>query len=119
MSKPLTGWIEIGLMQEPDKGSEFFYFDKLNRQFFSVLSSDYLLFDSGFERTNVPTEYTESSMAELLDKLKRMAANDATIVAIPRMGQTIVDFEVSVNKFLSNNSIALESATLWVPESLA
>lgn len=119
MSKQLTGWIEIGLMQEPDKGSEFFYFDKLHMQFFSILSSDYLLFDSGFERTNVPSEYTEPATLELLDKLKRIASNDSTIVAIPRLGQTVVDFEASVNKFLSTNSIALESATLWVPESLA
>lgn len=118
MSKQLTGWIEIGLMQEPDKGSEFFYFDKVHHQFFSVLASDYLLFDSSFERTNAPSEYTESSTLELGDKLKRIAAADSTIVAIPRLGESIVDFETAVNKFLSDNSIVLEPTSLWVPEAI-
>jgi hypothetical protein len=118
MSKQLIGWIEIGLMQEPEQGSEYFYFDKSHNHFFSVLSSDYLLFDSTFERvSHIPSEYTEISLIELQDKLKRFSTSDSTIVAIPRLGQTIEDFPTEVNKFLAENSIDIESATLWIPES--
>lgn len=41
----IYNWLTTGLQQPADRLSEIFYYDKRDKEFFSILVTDYFMFD--------------------------------------------------------------------------
>jgi hypothetical protein len=111
----IIDWLRIGLQQPEDWVSEIFYFDKRDNQFFSVLITDYFLFDSELNLAkNTTSGYSEKSLKILRDRIIRIDKNDLSILAIPRVGQkTELEIQEQIKSFLEINSIDLGIVTIW------
>jgi hypothetical protein len=117
--KQINNWLVTGFTQHPTQFSEMFYFDKGESQFFSILSTDYFLFDENLEIPNdVSSSYPSDCVEFLQDKVKRLEAGDPLILAIPRLGNALEEMDIlsRVDTFLNVNAINLEKSSLWLPE---
>lgn len=82
----LLNWLRIALSQSPNLLSESFYYDKENQEFFSILITDYFMFDEKLEiDKSVTTSYSEENLKKIVKKIKRIENNDKSIIAIPRL----------------------------------
>jgi hypothetical protein len=113
--KRIYNWIIAGLRQSPNWFSEIFYFDKRDEQFFSILVTDYFLFDEDFSPADgIQSTYSESTIELLADRMRRMHDEDDTnIIALPRCGEGLDDYQEKADSFLNLNAIDLEKATIW------
>lgn len=113
--KQIYGWIMAGLRQSPKWFSEIFYFDRRDEQFFSILVTDYFLFDEDFSPADdVQSSYSENTIKLLADRLRRMHdEDDNSIIALPRYGEGLDDYQQKADSFLNLNAIDLEKATIW------
>lgn len=114
-NEQIENWLNIGLSQSPDKISETFYFDKRDNHFFTILVSDYFLFDEGFEiNKNTSSNYSDANLKLLIDRLKRIDEDANSIIDLPRFGE-LSDEELlsKIDSFLNLNAINLESTSLW------
>ncbi|WP_109608368.1 hypothetical protein [Mucilaginibacter oryzae] len=103
-----------GLRQSPRRFAEMFYFDKRDNQFFSILITDYFLFEDDFSiASNAQSSYSEDTLILLAEKMSRIAQNDISIIEIPRLGEGLDDYEQKAESFLNLNAISIEKATLW------
>jgi hypothetical protein len=111
----IINWLRIGLQQPESRLSEIFYFDKRDNQFFSVLVTDYFLFDSELNLAeNTTSGYSEKSLKTLRDRIIRIDKNDLSILAIPRLGQkTEIGIQEQIKSLLQINSIDLGTVTIW------
>ena len=67
-------WIMIGIQQELNDQSELFYFDKKEKQFFSILHIDYLLFDQNLNIIeDISLYYTKEELNLLRKRIKKIA----------------------------------------------
>ena len=65
-------WIMIGIQQELDDPSELFYYDKKEKQFFSILHIDYLLFDQKLNIIDdISLYYTKEELNILRKRIKK------------------------------------------------
>jgi hypothetical protein len=114
----LNNWLTIGFKQSAARHSELFYFDKRDNQFFSLLVTDYFLFDNKLnfsEKTS--STYSQKSIASLQDRMKRIEANDSDVLSIPRLGEIDEDeVQNHIERFLASNNIDLETVTIWDAE---
>ncbi|MCC9072168.1 hypothetical protein LNQ49_11305 [Flavobacterium sp. F-65] len=119
-NEQIENWLKIGLSQSPDKISETFYFDKRDNQFFSILITDYFLFDEGFKiNKNTSSNYSDVNLKLLIDRLKRIENDSNSIIVLPRFGEIIEEDLISkMDSFLNLNAINLESVSLWEVEEL-
>jgi hypothetical protein len=119
-NEQIENWLKIGLSQSPNKISETFYFDKRDNQFFSILITDYFLFDEGFKiNKNTSSNYSDVNLKLLIDRLKRIENDSNSIIALPRFGEIIEEDLISkMDSFLNLNAINLESVSLWEVEEL-
>jgi hypothetical protein len=119
-NEQIENWLKIGLSQSPDKISETFYFDKRDNQFFSILITDYFLFDEGFKiNKNTSSNYSDVNLKLLIDRLKRIENDSNSIIVLPRFGEIIEEDLISkMDSFLNLNAINLESTSLWEVEEL-
>lgn len=109
----IYNWIRTGLQQSPTKFSEIFYYDRRDDQFFSILMTDYLLFDKNGELAkDIVTEYAESTLALLIDRIRRINI-DNRVIAVPRLGIIEGDYLAQADAFLSLNSINIAASTIW------
>ncbi|WP_183567101.1 hypothetical protein [Mucilaginibacter sp. SP1R1] len=112
----IYNWLVIGFQQSPVKFSEVFYYDKSDDQFFSILMTDYFLFDNHGDLTKEATaSYSENTLKQLTDRIKRITIND-NIVAIPRFGNDEDDYLQKVETFLNLNAINIAQSTIWEVE---
>ncbi|WP_264565775.1 hypothetical protein [Flavobacterium sp. N3904] len=114
----IENWLEIGFTQPAEKISEIFYFDKRDYEFFSILVSDYFLFDENLEiARDVTSNYPESILILLINRIKRIENKDKSIIALPRFGKLNgeVDKNISeeIDTFLNLNSINIDSTSIW------
>jgi hypothetical protein len=114
----LRNWLTTGLRQSTQSISEFFYFDRRDNQFFSILVTDYFLFDDEWNiGKGVTSTYSKKSLDTLQDRVRRIVNNDLGIVAVPKLGNIDArDIQRQIELFLQSNSIALEEVTIWEPE---
>ncbi len=111
-------WLTTGLQQPPNQLSELFYFDKRDEQFFSVLVTDYFLFDDELNLAkDAYSTYSKKSLDSLQDRIKRIESRDVDIVVIPRLGE-IEEKEIQkqISLFLQTNNIDLDTVTIWETE---
>ena len=115
-------WLTTGLQQPADRLSEIFYYDKRDNEFFSVLVTDYFMFDENLNiAKDTTTTYRKENLETLVDRIKRIENKDFTIVSLPRLGNSgnVDDIEFisrQVDSFLNLNSIDVETAAIWEVE---
>ena len=118
----VRNWLTIGFLQTTDKISEVFYFDKKNNEFFSILITDYFLFDDDLNLAkDTTTTYSEETLKILIDRIKRIENKDKTIIPLPRLenhenGNDIDYISLKIDKFLKSNLIIIDTVTIWETE---
>jgi hypothetical protein len=114
----ILNWLTIGFQQPSDRLSELFYYDKRDDQFFSVLVTDYFLFDNELNLApDAISTYSKKSLESLQDRIKRIENNDLNIVAIPRLGQMEErEIKTQMDLFMQTSNIDLDTVTIWETE---
>jgi hypothetical protein len=109
----IYNWLIAGLQQSPTKFSEVFYYDRRDNQFFSILITDYLLFDKNGElAADIVTNYSQNTLTLLTDRIRRINI-DNRVIGIPRLGDIEGDYLEQADTFLNLNSINIEASTIW------
>lgn len=112
----IYNWLITGLQQSPVKFSEVFYYDKHDKQFFSILLTDYLLFEGNGELAkDASSSYSEATLILLTDRIRRINI-DPQIISIPRLGDNDEDYLQQADSFLNLNSINIDDSTIWEVE---
>ena len=108
-------WLTTVFKQPANQFSELFYFDKRDNQFFSILVTDYFLFDDELNLAkDVTSTYSKKSLESLRDRVKRIESNDSNILPIPRLGELEEqEIQKQLSLFLRANNIDVETATIW------
>jgi hypothetical protein len=118
----IYNWLTTGLKQPSDRFSEIFYYDKRDNEFFSILVTDYFMFDENLNiAKDTTTTYTKENLETLIDRIRRIENKDVTIISLPRLGNSpnTADTEFiyqQTDSFLNLNSINIETATIWEVE---
>ena len=118
----IYNWLTTGLKQPADRLSEIFYFDKRDNEFFSVLVTDYFMFDENLNvAKDTTTSYSKENLESLVDRIRRIENKDASIISLPRLGnsKSATDTETvsqQLESFLNLNSINIETVTIWEVE---
>jgi hypothetical protein len=116
VQEQIYNWLIVGLQQSPTRFSEVFYYDKRDNQFFSILLTDYLLFDKNGDLTkNATSSYSENILKLLADRVKRINI-DNSIIALPRLGNNEDDYFQKAETFLNLNLININESTIWEVE---
>lgn len=116
IQEQIYNWLIAGLQQSPVKFSEVFYYDKRDKQFFSILMTDYFLFEqNGDLAKGVISSYSASTLKLLTDRIRRINI-DTNIIALPRLGNNEDDYLEHANSFLNLNSINIDESTIWEVE---
>jgi hypothetical protein len=109
----IYNWLIAGLQQSPTKFSEVFYYDRRDNQFFSILMTDYFLFDKNGElASDIVANYSQNTLTLLTDRIRRINI-DNTVIGIPRLGDIEGDYLDQADTFLNPNSINIEASTIW------
>jgi len=115
----IYNWLIIGLQQSTEQFSEMFYYDKRDEQFFSILLTDYFMFDENLNiAKDIKTTYIKDTFEILVDRIRRIETKDTSIISLPRLGDSsnTADNALIVQQadfFLNINSISMEVATIW------
>jgi hypothetical protein len=118
----IYNWLTTGLQQPADRFSEIFYYDKRDNEFFSILVTDYFMFDENLNvAKDTTTTYTKKNLEILTDRIRRIENKDVSIISLPRLGNSAnVDntefISQQVESFLNLNYINIEIATIWEVE---
>lgn len=118
----IYNWLTIALQQPADRLSEIFYYDKRDNEFFSILVTDYFMFDENLNvAKDTTTKYTKENLEILIDRIRRVETKDVSIISLPRLGNSEnVDnkefISQQVESFLNLNSINIEATTIWEVE---
>lgn len=118
----IYNWLTNGLQQPADRLSEIFYYDKRDNEFFSILVTDYFMFDENLDvAKDTTTTYTKQNLETLIDRVKRIENKDNTIISLPRLGDSTKAFDTTLilqqaDGFLNLNSINIETVTIWEVE---
>lgn len=112
----IYNWLITGLQQSAIKFTEVFYYDKRDKQFFSILLTDYHLFDGAGElKKDASSCYSEANLILLTDRIRRINI-DPQILSIPRLGDTGENYLQQADSFLNLNSINIDDSTIWEVE---
>lgn len=120
----INNWLTTGLQQPADKLSEIFYYDKRDNEFFSILVTDYFIFDENLNlEKDTTTTYSKDNLETLIDRIRRIENKDITIISLPRHDNSInadnIQFiSKQVESFLNLNSINIDTATIWEIEEI-
>jgi len=111
----IYNWLNTGLQQPVDRIKELFYFDKTENEFFSILVTDYFLFDEDF---NINSNITSTYPLQVIEKLIAIENKDIGIIPVPRLG---IDLESEyllseIDSFLNINAIDIENVKIWIIE---
>jgi hypothetical protein len=118
----IYNWLTSGLQQPADRLSEIFYYDKRDTEFFSILVTDYFMFDENLNvAKDTATTYTKENLEILTDRIRRIENKDVSIISLPRLGNSAnvdnTEFtSQQAESFLNLNSINIETATIWEVE---
>ncbi|NSL87654.1 hypothetical protein ECE50_012475 [Chitinophaga sp. Mgbs1] len=81
----IRSWLETAFTEPPFLLNEEYFFDKRNRQFFSIFITDYFLCDpaSGEGITDMP--YSPEELAVLKERIDRLEEKSADLLYVPRL----------------------------------
>ena len=112
----IYNWLVMGLQQSPVRFSEVFYYDKRDNQFFSILMTDYFLFEkNGDLAKEASSSYSENTLKLLTDRVRRINI-DSSVIALPRLGSDGDDYVQQAEAFLNLNAININESTIWEVE---
>jgi hypothetical protein len=118
VQEQIYNWLIVGLQQSPTRFSEVFYYDRRDNQFFSILMTDYFLFDEKGDLIDDATAvYAADTLKLLLDRVRRINI-DNNIIALPRLGDSEEDYLKEADSFLNLNAINIDDATIWDADNL-
>ena len=116
IQEQIYNWLIVGLQQSPVRFSEVFYYDRRDKQFFSILMIDYFLFEADGELSKDATStYSIDTLKLLKDRIARINI-DADVIALPRLGDTEDNYLQQADSFLNLNAINIDEATIWEVE---
>lgn len=116
IQEQIYNWLIIGLQQSLIRFSEVFYFDRRDKQFFSILMIDYFLFEADGELSkDAASTYSVDTLKLLKDRIARINI-DADVIALPRLGDTEDNYLQQADSFLNLNAINIDEATIWEVE---
>lgn len=94
MEEEIYNWLMTGIQQPVDRIKELFYFDKRDKEFFSVLVTDYFLFDENLNVSDkVTSSYLPRTLEKLVEKVRRIEDKNIDIIALPRLGRSDLNQE--------------------------
>lgn len=93
-------WLELAFSEHIDRLNESFYFDRKNKQFFSVFITDYFLTDSASKQNYPDNPYSVTELATLSERIDRLEHHDLQIVPIPRL--TVDERIQMIEEFFAN-----------------
>ncbi|UOX32955.1 hypothetical protein LXD69_13015 [Flavobacterium sediminilitoris] len=86
----------------------------MNKQFFSILITDYFHFDENFNiPKNIKSSYSNEILKLLKERIMKIENNDSNIIPIPRLGKNILNFDKDISDFLERNTITIEATSIW------
>ncbi|KIX22635.1 hypothetical protein SY27_02065 [Flavobacterium sp. 316] len=110
----VQNWLQIAFSQSNEKFSEMFYYDIKNKQFFSILVTDYFHFDENFNiPKNTKSTYSNEILKLLKERILKIENNAPDIIPIPRLGNKTLNFNEEISDFLDRNTITIESTSIW------
>jgi len=96
--------------------SEFFYYDRRDNEFFSILVIDYFRVDENFNvGKGVEVGYSEKTLNLLTERMKRINREDQSILSIP-LADSKSPLQSQIDSFLNLNAIDTSTATIWETE---
>lgn len=85
-SNPIVHWLIAAFEQPIGFITENFYYDKRNKEFFSVMIFDYFMLDENMEMAgNVTSNYSQKEEISLVGRMKRIENKDPVILSIPKV----------------------------------
>lgn len=114
-SKDNYNWLCLAIQQNKDDKSEFYYYDKRKKEFFSILNLDFFLFDQKLNIIEgISPYYSIEELKLLQNRISKINKKSTSIVLIPRYGILNSSEEISlkIGDFLSENSIDIQSSSL-------
>ncbi len=115
----IHNWLVSAFNNGQEGFSEFFYYDRLDHEFFSILLMDYFMFDENFNiATNVTTSYSPANIKTLATRMKRISQHDPDILSIP-LANSESQLQDQISTFLTAHAITEHTATIWLPEDVS
>jgi len=96
----IKNWLITAFEEPVDRLNEFYYFDTLHNQFFSIFITDYFLFEGECD-TNIQSPYSDEEFQQLKDRINRIEIKDSSIICLPRM--TVEERKQIIDEFLQQN----------------
>jgi hypothetical protein len=97
----IKNWLTTAFEEPVDRLNEFYYFDKLNNEFFSIFITDYFLLEDE-SATNIQSPYSDKEFRILKDRINRIEAKDSSVTYLPRL--TVEERKQVIAEFLQQNS---------------
>lgn len=112
----INNWLTSAFTSGSTKMSEFFYYDRRDNQFFSILQMDHFIVDEKFEvAKDVSVSYSADTIKLLTDRMKRIDSEHSDILSIPLADEN-GSVQEQIDTFLNLNSIDIDTATIWDTE---
>lgn len=112
----INNWLTSAVTSGSTIMSEFFYYDRRDNQFFSILQMDYFIVDEKFEvAKDVSVSYSADTIKLLTDRMKRIDSEHSDILSIPLADES-GSVQEQIDRFLNLNSIDIDTATIWETE---
>jgi hypothetical protein len=112
----INNWLVSAFNNGSQGFSEFFYYDKLNNEFFSILLIDYFMFDENFNiPDNTSVSYSLENIEILSNRMKRIAHDDMSVLSIP-IADSKIQLQQQIDTFLNLNAINIDTVAIWLPE---
>ena len=112
----INNWLTSAFNATSTGISEFFYFDRRDNEFFSILAMDYFIVDDQF-RIDDSNEisYSKKTLKLLSDRMKRIDQKDPNIISIP-LADSNLQLQNQIDSFINLNAININTATIWETE---
>lgn len=99
----ISSWLHIAFTEKPDQLMELYYYDKRDKQFYSIFITDYYLADPDREADVENSPYTKEELALLCDRIDRQETGSSSILPLPRL--TIEERKNMMAQFLTTYHI--------------
>lgn len=96
----IKNWLTTAFEEPVDRLNEFYYFDTLHNQFFSIFITDYFLLEEESAK-NIESPYSDKEFKILKDRINRIELKDSSIISLPRL--TVDERKQIIDEFLQQN----------------
>ncbi len=112
----VNNWLEIAFTSPANRKKEFFYYDRRDQQFFSILAADYFIVDENYQvPKEVTVSYSPATIHLLSDRMRRIDSEDKNIIPVPDGHDTPL-MQEKISAFLGLHDIDLKATSIWETE---